>query len=93
MNFTDMDTCRTSDTINLGDFLNKARLGVFEENSAPINSSSSSSLWTEDMAATYIGRFFTLKLSTTITPSPDHTVVFNVNASILMNVLHSCRSI
>ena len=86
MNFTDMGTCKTMDTLNLGDFLHTARLGVFEESSTPINSSNSSSMWTEDMAATYIGRFFTLKLSTTITPSPDHTVVFNVNASFQFNI-------
>ena len=86
MNFTDMDSCRTSDTINLGDFLDTARLGVFEENSTPINNPNSSSMWTEDMAATYIGRFFTLKLSKTITPSPDDTVVFMVNASFDFNI-------
>ena len=79
LNFSDMDACKMNDTIDLGDFLDSLRRGVFEENSTYHSNWTSPATWTEDMTLTYIGRFFTLKLSTIMKPSPENALVFDVN--------------
>ena len=71
MNFTDMNACLKNDTTERDEFLKSARLGFDEENSTSFVDKSSSSMWSEDMTATFVGRHFTLKPSMTIAPSPD----------------------
>ena len=86
INLTNMNTCITSDTIDLGDFLMGTRLGIFETNSTSIHSKTSSPMWTEDMAATYVGRSFTLRLSRIISTSTNNVVIFSVNTSYQFNI-------
>ena len=75
----DMETCKMIDTINLDDFLKTARRSVFEDDSISLSNFTSLAQWTEDMTFTYIGRIFTLKLSTIMKPSPEDALVFEVN--------------
>ena len=84
LNFSDMDACKMNDTINVYDFLKTARLGVFEDNTTYLFNSTSSSIWTDDMTFPYVGRIFTLKLSTyenTMKTNPEDALVFYVNTS------------
>ena len=79
MNFTDMDICQKNDTYERGDFLMSAALGFFKENSTSLLNESS--MWTEDMAVTYYGRHFTLNPSMTMTKTPHHAFIFQVDKS------------
>ena len=81
LNFSNMDTCKRNDTINLGDFLYAARAGAFEEESTLLSSSTSSAIWSEDLTFSFIGRIFTLQLSFFMTPAPEDALVFEVNPS------------
>ena len=58
----------------------------FETNSTSIPSETSSPMWTEDMAATYVGRSFTLRLSRIISTSTNNVVIFSVNTSYQFNI-------
>ena len=78
MNFTDMNACLKNDTTERDEFLKSARLGFDEENSTSFVDKSSSSMWSEDMTATFVGRHFTLKPSMTIAPSPDDFLTFKL---------------
>ena len=87
INLTDLETCIRSDTIDLGDFLKETRLGIFEEKSTSIPSKTSSPMWTEDMAASFLGRYFTLKLSRNISSqAADNIIIFGVNASYQFHI-------
>ena len=76
-----MEDCVKNDTIERDEFLMSARLGFNEKNSTSLVDDSSSSMWSEDLTVTVMGRHFTLELATTIPPTSDAFLMFKLNSS------------
>ena len=90
LKFTSMEDCWNNDTLERDEFLKSARLGFSEENSTSlVNNEASSSIWSEDLTATFLGRHFTLKLSKTLPTTPDGFFIFQLdNGSDYLIWLH-----
>ena len=75
-----IDECVQTDTIKLSDFLAEAKFeNMFNLSaSVQIDLSSSSPDWTEDMTATGLGKYFTIRLSKPFVPNEDHCLIFSL---------------
>ena len=61
INISDIETCVSTDTFNLTDFLKTARLGWTDQTTTKdFLDESSSSFWTKDFTSHYLGTLFTL---------------------------------
>ena len=76
-----MDICLKNDTIGKGEFLKSASVGPIMRNSTSLLDESSSSMWSEDMTVTHMGRHFTLKPSRKLSPSHNGMLSFELNTS------------
>ena len=85
LNFTNMDVCLKKNTIAKDEFLNSARIGSWS-NTTSITYESSSSLWSEDATSASMGRHFTLKPSTTLTPTPNSLLMFELENTFDYNI-------
>ena len=88
INISDIETCVSTDTFNLTDFLKTARLGFTDQTTTKdFLDESSSSFWTKDFTTHYLGTFFTLKPSITISKNHSDVIAFYFNASFTYSVL------
>ena len=74
--FTNINNCVTNYTIEKGEFLKSAKLGHPKGNSTSLLDESLSSMWWEDMSATFLGRHFTLRRTMTLPPTSDGFLSF-----------------
>ena len=80
LKFTNMEDCLKNDTIERDEFLKSARHGFNEENSTSlVNNESSSSIWSEDLTSTFLGRHFTFKFSKTLRSTSDGYLIFQLD--------------
>ena len=77
----------STDTFQLNDFVKKARLGFTDQSTKDFLDKSSSSFWTKDFTSHYLGTFFTLKPSRTISKNHSDVIAFYFNASFTYSVL------
>ena len=67
INLTNIESCLKNDTIERGEFLKSVTLGLPNRNSSSLGNNSS--VWSEDVTSTYMGRQFTLKTFMTLSPT------------------------
>ena len=70
-NASDIQKCIVEETYNLADLVRQAHIG-FKKNESLMNSS----LWVEDFASPFYGRYFTLNLERRITPDYENDQIF-----------------
>ena len=78
ISLTDLETCVSNDTFGLDEFLKEANLGFLDDRTGL---SAASSLWSEDLAATFLGRYFTLKPPRTLTRNDSDAIVFRMDTT------------
>ena len=88
INISDIETCVSTDTFNLTDFLKTARLGWTDQTTTKdFLDESSSSFWTKDFTSHYLGTLFTLKPSRTISKNNSDVIAFHFDASFTYSML------
>ena len=82
MNLTNMEACLKNGTVERDEFLKSARLGLSEENSTfLLVDESSSSIWSEDLAASFLGRQYTLKPPMNLATGTNGYLMFQLDNS------------
>ena len=81
ISFTSIEDCLKNDTIERNKFLKSIILGPIKINSTSLLDESLSSMWSEDMTATFMGRHFTLRPPMTLPPTYDGRLSFHLVTS------------